>query len=132
MLAGAIPAPDAVAQTSERLAALLGQGREQRERLAAAQAAEEELAGPELTEALTANVGGRPVDLISIPGDDGQLICVAEGTTVHVLSPDGQEVMTLPTDGDIRMLRWWEEHELLLVVQVRSSGHLGRAFRSLH
>ncbi len=115
VLAGAIPVPDAVAQTSERLAALLAEAREQRERLAAERAGAGKLAAPELAEALTGKVGGKVVDLVTIPGDDGQLICAAEGTRVHVLSPEGQEVMTLQTDGDIRMLRWWQEHNLLLV-----------------
>ncbi len=70
---------------------------------------------PSLPVAATANVGGAVVDIITIPdGEAGQLICAAEGHTVHILRPDGTEVATGETDGQIRMLHWWPEHELLL------------------
>jgi hypothetical protein len=59
-------------------------------------------------------VGGKVVDLITVSSDEGTQIYAAEGETVHVLRPDGEEIRTLRTEGPIRVLRWWEEHHLLL------------------
>jgi hypothetical protein len=39
---------------------------------------------------------------------------VAEGKTIHLLATDGSEIRKLQTDGNIRVLRWWQEPELLL------------------
>ncbi len=59
---------------------------------------------------------GSPVDqVITIPdGEGGELICAAEATTIHLLRPDGTEAGIATTDGQIRDLHWWPEHELLL------------------
>jgi len=97
------------------LNALLVQGIEKRSSaMAAARSKAKPQASP-LTTAMVASVGGEVVDLITVPSEFDGLICAAEGNTVHLLSPDGKKLRTLEADGDIRMLRWWQEHNLLLV-----------------
>ena len=104
-----------VANLSERLQTLLWEGREARKKRAVDLAAGAEVKAPPLRAGFAANVGALVADLITIPSGGGQLICAAEGKTVHVLSADGKELRKLQADGTIRMLRWWPEHELLLV-----------------
>jgi len=94
---------------------LLAQGKEKRSREIAAARSKAKPKAPPLKTAMVANVGGEVVDLITVPSEFGVLICAAEGKSVHLLSPDGKKLRTLETDGDIRMLRWWREHNLLLV-----------------
>jgi len=95
-----------------------------RELLAAAEAARSEqlaaaqpdpIAVPQIAPVITADTGGRPVDTITIPHEAGDLVALAEGATVHLLAPDGSEVRAMQADGPIRVLRWWDEHGLLLV-----------------
>ncbi|MGD8499391.1 MAG: hypothetical protein PVJ86_02015 [Phycisphaerales bacterium] len=69
---------------------------------------------PPLTTAMTANVRGKVVDLITVPSDTGGVVCVAEGKSIHLLSPNGKVFRVLEADGAIRMLHWWHEHSLLL------------------
>jgi len=68
-----------------------------------------------LETAFTANLGGSVVALALMPTQDETFIAAAEGKTVHILTHDGKQIRTLMTDGTIRVLRWWSEHELLLV-----------------
>ncbi|MEW6358286.1 MAG: hypothetical protein AB1696_18275 [Planctomycetota bacterium] len=70
---------------------------------------------PAMKEGFVADVTGNVVDLVTIPSDGGPMICAAEGKAVHVLSPDGKEVRRMEADGNIRVLHWWAEHNLLLV-----------------
>ncbi len=68
---------------------------------------------------LDARVPGAIVDLktgvtVAGGGQARRLIFVAEGKTIHALTPTGEAVRTMATDGPIRMLRWWPEHGLLL------------------
>jgi len=69
----------------------------------------------ELKSAFSTNVGGKVVDMTLIPLEGKPLLCAAEGKTAHLLSPDGQELRSFQTDGPIRKLRWWKEHDVLLV-----------------
>ena len=82
------------------------------QQIAAAAAAAPTL--PPLTSVATATFPQPIVDLIQVPSDAGPLLCAAEGQTLHVLNLAGEEVRTLEADGSIRMLRWWDEHRLLL------------------
>ena len=114
ILEGAIPEAALLKRTGERLAEALAEGQANRARLEGARQAK---AGPELQAlgtAFQAEVGGKVVDLVAIPSKEGDLLCAAEGQTIHVLRRDGTEVRRLSTDGLIRMLRWWPEHRLLL------------------
>jgi outer membrane protein assembly factor BamB len=70
---------------------------------------------PELATLGAANVGGAILDLTTMPSAGGPLVCAAAGKAVHVLTLDGKEVRQLSLDGDVRVLRWWQEHKLLLV-----------------
>ncbi len=118
VIENAKPSEPALNQMGERLAALLKDAKAQRERRAAASVAPTTLNAPPLATAWTANVGGGIVDLVAMseprPSGSG-IVFAAEGKTVHVLTPDGKEIRKLQTDGNVRCLRWWQEHSLLLV-----------------
>jgi len=70
---------------------------------------------PALETAFTANVGGQVTALTLMPTQDETFIAVTEGETVHLLASDGKEVRKFAADGPIRVLNWWDEHQLLLV-----------------
>jgi len=113
-LEGAFMEPPVQQRLADALAELGLEGRRQRAEQRAAQPPSQPTVPP-LTPEWTANVGGRVVDLALLPAEGGPLIGVAEGTTVHLLSPTGQEVRRFQADGNIRVLHWWEEPNLLLV-----------------
>ncbi len=70
---------------------------------------------PELPLAMSAQVGEGVREVIAIPdGAGGQLACAAGGKTISFIAPDGTIVATAQTDGDIRDVQWWDEHELLI------------------
>ncbi|MCX7670418.1 MAG: VCBS repeat-containing protein, partial [Anaerolineae bacterium] len=64
--------------------------------------------------AFSATLGGGVADMVAVPGDSGVLLCVAQGPAIHVLGADGKEIRRLQTDGNIRVLRWWDGPRLLL------------------
>ncbi|MCX6910283.1 MAG: hypothetical protein NTY01_19870, partial [Verrucomicrobia bacterium] len=68
----------------------------------------------ELKSEFTAQVGGAVRDLIVIPVEGRELIAAAEGTTIHLIGTDGQELRQMRIDGKVRQLHWWLEHKLLL------------------
>jgi hypothetical protein len=84
------------------------------EEVLAAARAEVKPTARELPAAWTRQVGGSVTDIITVPSAKGVQLCAAEGTTIHVLTHEGQELRKLQTDGKIRVLRWWDEHKLLL------------------
>jgi hypothetical protein len=53
--------------------------------------------------------------MVAVPRPEGDLLAVAEERRVHLLTAAGEEQVAMPTEGDVRVLRWWAEHELLLV-----------------
>ena len=109
------PQPDELDRLAGRLSSVLAEGRKAREERKRSLASKAVVEAPPLRAGFAANVGGSVVDLITIPSGGGSSICAAEGKTVHVLSAEGKETKRLQADGEIRMLRWWPEHELLLV-----------------
>ena len=72
-------------------------------------------AAPPIREAFTANVGERITNLITIPTEAEALLSASTGKTVHLLSADGQPIRSMNVDAEVRRLRWWKEHGLLLV-----------------
>jgi len=113
-LTGARPATEAGTRLTAALERLLAQGEELRAEALAAAGKQAEPAAAELPAAFAAQVGGKVADVITIPSAEGTQLGVAEGSTIHVLTPEGKEVRKLETDGRIRVLRWWDEHNLLL------------------
>ncbi len=111
---GATLTADERARLTNALADLLTQAQPARTAALAAAAAKPALTAPPLTEVMAAKTGSEVVSLITVPSAGGPLVCAAEGKTIHLLSATGQEVRTLQTDGSIRVLRWWPEHQLLL------------------
>ncbi|MHC4743767.1 MAG: hypothetical protein ACYS8Z_17770, partial [Planctomycetota bacterium] len=96
------------------LDALLAEGNEKRSREIADASLVARPKAPELTTVMTANVGGKVVDLISVPSETGDVVCAAEGKRIHLLSPGGKVLRVLDADGAVRMLHWWHGHRLLL------------------
>jgi len=113
-LTGASPAKEARVGTLAALKRLLVEGQERRAEALASADQLAELDAPELPVAMTAQVGGKVSDMITVPAADGMQLAVAEGSNVHLLTPDGKEIRKLQTDAKIRVLRWWDEHNLLL------------------
>ncbi|MBC8873043.1 MAG: VCBS repeat-containing protein [Planctomycetes bacterium] len=114
VLTGASPAQEARLGTLAALKRLLAEGQKLRAEALASAGQQAELDAPELPVAMTAQVGGKVTDMITVPAADETQLAVAEGNTVHLLTPEGKSIRTLETDGKIRVLRWWDEHELLL------------------
>jgi hypothetical protein len=111
---GARPEAGLLEKMGGRLADLLKEGREMRTR-AAGEAVSELPEVPELATGFSAGMEGEVADLAVVASAKGTRICAAAGTEVLVLSGEGGELRRLRTDGDIRVLRWWPEAELLLV-----------------
>ena len=115
VMKGVMPAATALAAARARLTALLEQGRAEREELLAAAGADQAAELPELPPVATGSIGGKPVASLTWSDDAGEVLALAEGTTVHLLRPDATEIRTLTTDGEIKCMTWWDEHRLLLV-----------------
>ncbi|MFC1712383.1 hypothetical protein ACFL6S_01875 [Candidatus Poribacteria bacterium] len=107
--------PDVLGSREFYLSDLLAEGRNKRSREIAAAQKETRPTASAMKTAMVADIGGEVIDLTTLTIDGKNLICAAEGRTVHLISPDGKETRTLEADGPIRMVRWWPEHELLLV-----------------
>jgi len=114
VLVGAVPRPDALAALGEGL----------RQRLADAMARRSPTPEPRPAVQLpdkaldtpgSARLGSGVVDMVSLPRPDGDLLAVAEKRSVHILSSEGKERASVTTEGDVRVLHWWPEEELLLV-----------------
>ncbi|MHC4442488.1 MAG: hypothetical protein ACYTA5_07835 [Planctomycetota bacterium] len=102
-------------EIKDYLARLFARARNQREKIKTTGLTKTQPKLPPLQTAMNANLGGKVADLITVPSSAGDRIYVAESNKVHVLIPDGQKLRTIETDGPIRNLRWWPEHQLLLV-----------------
>ncbi|HUS80593.1 MAG TPA: VCBS repeat-containing protein, partial [Armatimonadota bacterium] len=115
VLGGATPDPAALSDLRERLAGLLEQAGVERERLAAAAVLEKPEAPPALAQTFAGSIGGSAVASLTYPTDRGDVLALAEGTTVHLIAPDGAELRTLQTEGEIMSMTWWDDHRLLVV-----------------
>ena len=117
VLTGASPGAEARATLAASLGHVVSKGREMRTAALAAGPPRPRTSLAKLSKlpvAMTARVGGKAVDMATIPLPERTLLAVAEGTTIHLLTPDGKKVHKLATDGAIRVLRWWDEPGLLL------------------
>ncbi len=111
---GVKPAPEALSALGDHLRARLAEAQQQRAQQLAQGPAEPAVDPPQMPAPSMAQLGGRVSSLVSVPGEQGSLIAAAAGKTVHLLAPDGREVRALECDGEIRVLRWWPEPQLLL------------------
>jgi len=143
VLTGASPAAEAGTRLAAALKRLPAEGQTLRAEALAADGHPVTPTAPELPVAISAQVGGKVADVITIPSaqgtqlgkttwglsqfsqsengtvpfrnlSEGTQLGLAEGSTIHLLTPEGKEIRQLETDGDIRVLRWWDEHNLLL------------------
>ena len=114
VLSGASPAADLSSALSTALESLLAAGRKQRAQALAAAKQTVQPTAAELATALAGSVGGKVVEMITIPSAGGTQLAVVEGSTIHLLTSQGEEIRKLQTDANIRVLHWWAEHDLLL------------------
>jgi hypothetical protein len=114
ILQGAMLDRDRLERLTAHLDVLLTQGRRQRSREIVEVPSKTGPMVPSLKTAMTVNLSKEVVDLITIPLDTGELICIAEGKNIHLLSTKGKVLRTLEADGTVRMLCWWAEYRLLL------------------
>jgi hypothetical protein len=114
VLTGAVPATEAHTGLATALERLLAEGKNRRAEALAAADQPEKPEAPELPVALTVQVGGKVADMITIPAAETRQLCVAEGSNIHLLTHEGQETRKLQTDDKIRVLRWWDDCNLLL------------------
>lgn len=112
---GLKPAQGPLTALNARATELLAAGEAERARQMAEAAQPTVPTAADMAPAMTAEVGGQPVAAITIPRAEGDLTAVAEGRTVHLLAADGSVAGVMQTDGPIRVMAWWPEHELLLV-----------------
>ncbi len=114
VLTGASPAEEAHVGTLAALKRLLVEGQKLRAEALTSAGQQADPVAPELPVVMTAQVGGKVTDMITVPAAGGTQIAVAEGNNVHLLTPEGKIARVLETDGNVRVLRWWDEHNLLL------------------
>lgn len=113
-ITGAIPS---AAISGELVAHLARQAAAAREARAARQevpAGEAAARREALPVAFSANLGGGVADMVAAAGPSGIELCVAQGAAIHVLGTDGKPVRRLPTEGNIRVVRFWDGPRLLL------------------
>jgi len=70
---------------------------------------------PFLSPIIQAKIGGKPIESILIPSASGDQLCTATGKSVILFGQDGKELWKIATEGEVKVLRWWVEHKLLLV-----------------
>jgi len=114
VLTGALPATDVHTAVMAALEDLVADGEKMRAQASAPTGPRVRPIVPALPVALSFRVGGKVAGLITIPVAGGTQLGVAEDSTVHLLTHEGREVGKLQTDGKIRTIRWWDEHNLLL------------------
>ena len=114
VITGASPATDVSSALSTALEGLLADGRKLRAEALAAAGQTVAPTAAELPAVLTCQVGGKVVEMITTASAEGTLLAVVEDNTIHLLTAQGEEVRKLQTDAKIRVLRWWDEHNLLL------------------
>jgi len=112
---GIRPSKPTIDQLAAVLTRTLEESADSRVQQLAERAGQPKPTAPPLQTAFSAQVKSWVVDQITIPSPDGELVCVAEDTQVHIINQQGEEVRTLTADGKIRVLHWWPEHKLLLV-----------------
>jgi hypothetical protein len=109
----ALPAGTAT-QLAAALQRLVAEGRRHRAEALVATSPQVQPTSPELPAAFVTQVGGKVAAATGIPGAEGVLLGVAEGCTIQLLTAAGQQIRRLQTDGTIRVLRWWDDCQLLL------------------
>lgn len=105
-----------LASMQKELATLLAQGKAIRS--AATSTAQNKTTQPKvpaLHSVMTGHAGAEIRDMTIISSSDGELIAVGAGKMISMFALDGELVRRIYTEGDIRLLRWWPEHQLLLV-----------------
>jgi len=108
------PDPHVLEKVTGRIETLLAQARNVRQSPAHDLAAPLRHSAPPLATIFTTDVGAGVTNLVTVPRAESTGIYAAEGATVHVLTDHGKTLRAAPTDGPIRVLRWWHEHDLLL------------------
>ncbi|MDE2888292.1 MAG: hypothetical protein OXR72_08745 [Gemmatimonadota bacterium] len=114
-LTGAIPNPELLSETVERLSGMLSQARTERRRVAENPDVRATPEGPPAPLFLRTRTGGAVTDMISFASEGKTWIGVATERGVHLLTRDGREGRFFRTEAPIRVMAWWDAFQLLLV-----------------
>ncbi len=69
---------------------------------------------PVFSPVMKTEITGKPVEIVIIPSPQGDLICTASGSTISIIDSKGQMVRNMNTAGEIKVMHWWPESNLLL------------------
>ncbi len=114
VLAGAIPKTTIGGELVQWLRSQTAAARDARAAAPKALSGALDTAHEPLPVAFSAQLGGSVANMIAVPGSSGPELYIAQGTAIHVLSLDGTQRRLLPTEGNIRVLRWWDAPNLVL------------------
>ena len=114
-LTGAAPDPDVLSGTVDRLSGLLSQALAARRGEAESPFVPAVPDGPPAPLFLRTGVGGAVTDMISFDAGGRTWLGVGMDKGVRLLTSDGREGRFFGTDGPVRVLRWWDAFQLLLV-----------------
>ena len=67
-----------------------------------------------ISPAFSATVGGSVADLITFTDGKARFIAAAAEKSVYLFDDSGKLQREMKTDGSIRLIHWWAEHQLLL------------------
>ena len=114
VITGASPRSETLAALKASLESLLADGQTKRARQLADAERTMKLVVTETPTTFSQSVGGKVADMICFNTAKGRQLAIAAGTTVQLLTPAGEVVRQMETDGPIRVLHWWNEAKLLL------------------
>ena len=114
-ITGAKPSANITTAISAELGKLHKQAQQRKSNEQEQKAQEPKSSAPELTPVMQANIEGRPIESITIPSVQGNLICTAAGKAIVILDSQGKEVRKITVAGDVKVLHWWAEPKILLV-----------------
>ena len=112
---GAFPEAGKLREIRLALLTFLEQGRRLRAAAPSSQISTVHPIVSELPVAFLTQAGGKPLVTCVVRFSPEPLLCIGEGKTVHILEANGRELRAFQADDEIRTVRWWNEHRLLLV-----------------
>ncbi len=115
VLTAAIPNPDLLSDTVDRLSGMLSQARMERRMDSMTPNTPPTPEGPPAPLFLRTRTGAAVTDMISFASEGETWIGVATERGVHLLTRDGGEGRFFRTDAPIRVMAWWDAFQLLLV-----------------
>ena len=114
VITGASPTSETLAGLKTSLDRLLTSGQAKRNTQLADAGRTVKLETAETPATFSCSVDAKVADMICFNTAKGQQLAIAAGATVQLLTPAGELIRQMETDGPIRVLHWWDEAQLLL------------------